>query len=277
MLSILLPTDFSQNSENAIKYALQLYNKEECKFYFLHCYPPVIFSYEYQIEKGLIGKNIHENIQAETKERLYEFAFSMMRGNGNNQEFDIEVVKGFLPDQLSRATSKNNIDIIDMGTKGETSSDSVVFGTNTIQVINKRCCPVIAVPENYELKGIENILFPTDLNLPFSYNHLKHIVKIAKHNNSEINVLHISFRGITSTQQTHKVLLEDAFENLKTKFIIKKDKDISDVVYDYQQENSSELLVMINNKHMFFENLFFKPTISKIAMHLKTPFLVIPA
>ena len=33
MLSILLPTDFSQNSENAITYALELYKNEDCKFH----------------------------------------------------------------------------------------------------------------------------------------------------------------------------------------------------------------------------------------------------
>ena len=164
-----------------------------------------------------------------------------------------------------------------MGTKGETGSDRVVFGTNTIQVINKRCCPVIAVPEDYKFQGVANVLFPSDLNLSFSYNHLKDIIKILELHQSQINVLHISFRGLTSTQRRHKVLLEEAFSGFKTNFVIKDDKDIADIIYNYQEENASELLVMINNKHMFFENLFFKPTISKIAMHLNTPFLVIPA
>jgi len=277
MLSILLPTDFSKNSENAIRYALEFYKNETCKFYFLHCYPQVIFSYEYQIEKKLVGKNIHEIIQTGTKERLYEFAFSIMRDHGNNQEFDIEVVNGFLPDQIAQITSDNHIDLIVMGTKGETGSNEVVFGTNTIQVINKRCCPVIAVPEGHVFKNVKNVLFPTDLNLSFSYQHLKDLVKVLELHQSKINVLHISFRGLTSTQRRHKVLLEEAFSNFNADFVIKDDKEITDVIYDYQQDNASELLVMINNKHLFFENLFFKPTISKIAMHLSTPFLVIPA
>ncbi|WP_299521400.1 universal stress protein [Winogradskyella sp.] len=277
MTSILLPTDFSQNSENAIKYALEFYKDEDCRFHFLHCYPPVIFSYEYQIEKGLVGKNIHEVIQAETRERLYDFAFSMMGNYGNNQEFEIEVIKGFLPDQIAHVTSQNNIDLIVMGTKGETGSDRVVFGTNTIQVINKRCCPVVAVPGDYKFNGIQNILFPSDLNLSFSYNHLKTIVKVLELHQSKINILHISLKGLTSTQRRHKVLLKEAFSDFKTNIVIKEDKNITDIIYDYQQENESELLAMINNKRMFFENLFFKPTISKIAMHLSTPFLVIPA
>ena len=277
MLSILLPTDFSENSENAIKYALELYKDQECKFHFLHCYPPVIFSYEYQIEKGLIGKNIHKIIQAETKERLYDFAFILMRKYGNHQEFEVEVVKGFLPDRISHLVAEHNIDLIVMGTKGETDSDRVVFGSNTIHVINKRCCPIIAVPDDYKFKTIENILLPSDLNLSFKDKHIAPILEILKLHKSSINILHISMLGLTSFQRSHKKVLEDAFTEYKTTYDILEEKDIADVVYDYQQEHESDLLVMINNKHTFFENLFFKPTISKIAMHLHTPFLVIPA
>ena len=36
MKKILLPTDFSANSINAIHYALQFYRYEQCKFYLLN-------------------------------------------------------------------------------------------------------------------------------------------------------------------------------------------------------------------------------------------------
>ncbi|WP_426431089.1 universal stress protein [Winogradskyella sp. HB-48] len=277
MLSILLPTDFSKNSENAISYALELYKNEDCKFYFLHCYPPVIFSYEYQIEKGLIGKDIHKILQEESKERLYEFAISSMRKYGKDQEFEVEVVKGFLPDRISKTVSDNNIDLIVMGTKGETDSDRVVFGSNTTQVINKRSCPVIAVPDDYKFVGLENILFPSDLNLEFKHKHFQPILKILELHKSNINVLHISMLGLTSLQRIHKEIIKETFTDYNTTYDILEEKDIADVIYDYQKEHKSELLVMINNKHTFFENLFFKPTISKIVMHLQTPFMVIPA
>jgi len=36
MKSILLPTDFSENSKNAIEYAMRLFENEQCTFYVLH-------------------------------------------------------------------------------------------------------------------------------------------------------------------------------------------------------------------------------------------------
>ncbi|HZH69367.1 MAG TPA: universal stress protein, partial [Flavobacteriaceae bacterium] len=36
MLSILLPTDFSENSMNAIKYALEFFKYQKTEFFFMH-------------------------------------------------------------------------------------------------------------------------------------------------------------------------------------------------------------------------------------------------
>ena len=36
MKNILIPTDFSENSWNAIRYALKLYKKTRCSFHILH-------------------------------------------------------------------------------------------------------------------------------------------------------------------------------------------------------------------------------------------------
>ena len=42
MKKILLPTDFSENSLNAIRYAVQLFKNEKCVFYILNTYTPTI-------------------------------------------------------------------------------------------------------------------------------------------------------------------------------------------------------------------------------------------
>ena len=47
MKNILLPTDFSDNSWNAIQYAIQLYKDEECTFHLFNAYTPIIYHVEY--------------------------------------------------------------------------------------------------------------------------------------------------------------------------------------------------------------------------------------
>ena len=47
MKNILLPTDFSDNSWNAIKYAFNLFKNEKCKYYLLNTYTPKVYHVEY--------------------------------------------------------------------------------------------------------------------------------------------------------------------------------------------------------------------------------------
>ena len=56
MKKILVPTDFSDNATNAIRYAVYLYKDVECTFYLLHTYSPAIYQAEYVLHSpGQIG------------------------------------------------------------------------------------------------------------------------------------------------------------------------------------------------------------------------------
>lgn len=46
-------------------------------------------------------------------------------------------------------------------------------------------------------------------------------------------------------------------------------------VNEFQVKHKINSLIMINNKHLFFENLFFKSTINQIGFYLNTSFLMI--
>ena len=50
---------------------------------------------------------------------------------------------------------------------------------------------------------------------------------------------------------------------------------VTEAIQNFQLKTRINLLVMINNKHSFFEKLFFKPVNNEIGFHLNIPFLVI--
>ena len=54
-------------------------------------------------------------------------------------------------------------------------------------------------------------------------------------------------------------------------------KELSEDVQNYISHNPVDLLVMVSNKHSFFENLLFRPVINEIGFHIKIPFLAIPS
>ncbi len=50
MKNILLPTDFSDNAYNALRYAAELYKEEDCTFFLLNTYTPPIQHAKYAMD-----------------------------------------------------------------------------------------------------------------------------------------------------------------------------------------------------------------------------------
>jgi K+-sensing histidine kinase KdpD len=120
-------------------------------------------------------------------------------------------------------------------------------------------------------------LFPTDYEIDYTIKQVKPIIELAKKENSKVHILNVSYgKDLTEDQKKNMSRLGSLFKNIKSNFYSVKNQEITKAISDFQIENKIDLLVMINNKHSFFENLFFKSTINQIGFHLKIPFLVIP-
>ena len=183
-----------------------------------------------------------------------------------------------LTDEVKDTVDKYSIDLIIMGTKGVTGAKEVLFGTNTIHVIKKSNCPVLAVPDGYFFGEPKEILFPTDYNVDYSVKQMQILKTITEIFDSKIHVINVSHGiDLSETQNTNKETLEKLFANIKHDSYRVDDQPIPQAINEFQKSTYVQLLMMINNKHSFFENLFFKPVINQIGFHLNIPFLVIPA
>jgi len=276
MKNILLPTDFSDNSWNAIIYALQLFKGEECNFYLLHAYTPVIYHAEQILTNpeqfdftDAIGEMAEKNLQ-EIKERIEK------EYKNTKHTFVKIAVFNTLLRAIDEFQADKKIDFIIMGTKGATSTKALLFGSNTVHVFNRATCPVLAVPNNFSFETPHEILFPSDYNLDFNESQIKPIIDIAKYFHSRSNILHVYYGEVLSvTQKNNKKQLENFFKGSAYLFHEVKNKNISQAIADFQLKTRINLLVMLNNKHSFFENVFFKNKINQIGFHLNIPLLII--
>ena len=278
MRKIVLPTDFSKNAENAMGYALNLFNDEHCIFYLLHTYTPIIYSYDFHMSAGNFADDVSEMVRENAEKRLAN-QLKKVSNRHKTEKHSFELVTSFntLTDELKVFIEKNEIDLIIMGTKGVSGAHEILFGTNTIHVINKVKCPVLAIPEDYNFKPPVDILFPTDYKIDFDHRHLDIIKTIALKYKSKIHIVHVSSSELNYEQSKNSVTLERLLLEYDDAYETVRDNYIPEAINSYQHKNNTQLLMMINNKHSFFENLFFKPVISRIGLHLKTPFLVVPS
>jgi len=278
MKKILLPTDFSDNSWNAIKYALQLFKDQECNFVLLNTYTPIIYQFEY-LQSSSAQFGLVDTLKESSKKGLDELQKNIL-SEFNNPKHVFTKISSFnsLTTEIDDLYSNNIMDIIVMGTKGASGVTGVLFGSNTIHVIKNAKCPVMAIPSDFSFETPHEILFPTDYEIEYQAKHLKPIIEIAQNHISRVNIIHVyTSNDLTEAQQKNKSILETSIKNIAHLFHDIKNQNVPEAITNFQLKARINLLAMINNKHSFFENLFFKSTIKQIGFHLNIPFLVIPS
>ncbi len=277
MKRVLIPTDFSENAWNALKYAVHLFKDAACKFYLLNTYTPVIYHLDYvdiNPAQFMLEDPVRENSEMCLKELK-----SKIQNEIKNPEHEFECKAAFntLIHEIKDSVSDLNIDLIVMGTKGATGAREILFGSNTVHVFKGVSCPVLAVPESFEFEKPMALLFPTDYMVEFTREQIQPILDIAKLHHSQINIMHVFYgEELTEVQERNKETLTSYFEGLSLQVHDVSNKIIGEAISDFQIRFPITMLVMANNKHSFFENLFFRSRINQIGFHLNIPFLVVP-
>lgn len=278
MKRVLLPTDFSKNSWNAIKYALQLFKNEKCTFTLLNTYTPIIYQFEY-MQASSPQLQVMEAVKETSKNKLNDLVKRIEEEFPNpNHIFSKISTFNTLTAEINELYHGNTMDLIIMGTKGASGVKEVLLGSNTVHVLNKAKCPVLAIPSDFEFETPHELLFPSDYEVNFEDKHIQPIIDIANLYNIRVNIMHVYYgEELTEAQEQNRKKLEAYFKGIAHLFHNIKNQNITEAITQFQMKARINLLMMINNKHSFFENLFFKSAIKQIGFHLNVPFLVIPS
>ncbi len=274
MKNILLPTDFSDNAWCAAVYALKLYEKEECTFYFLHSYKMKTSAMSNLSNKLL--RYMADNANQE----LLELKDMAERANDNlNHNFEILLSADAMDNAIDMAINKYNIDLVVMGTKGATGAKEIFMGSNTVKIIKHvKSCPILLVPNEFDFEEPKQITFPTDFNR-FYGEELLHLKELSKLYNSKIRILHINKEKNLSHQQDYNLAMLKAYlEDYPHTFHWMPDYTKKEnAIQDFIEELNTEILVMVNYEHSFIESIINEPVIKKIGFHATIPFFVIPS
>lgn len=278
MKKILLPTDFSSNSYQAMSYAVRLFKNEDCKFYLLNTFTPVLYDTEYLLYNST--QPDLEEMYRENSRRGLNRMLTKLKKNEKNSKHSYEIISSFnlLIDEIKEQVKEKKIDLVVMGTQGATGAREILIGTNTVQAMKKVKCPLLAVPSEVDFKNPTKILFPTDYGINYTKDQLELLKFIALEHKATIQILHIYLgETLNAIQEENKKKLSLVLQEVQHKYFSVEKNSLSQGIYDFQKESDADFLVMINNKHSFFENLLFRPVVNRIGFHIKVPFLVIPS
>ncbi|MFC2148785.1 universal stress protein [uncultured Eudoraea sp.] len=275
-MNILLPTDFSKNSGNAISYAMELFKNEKCNFFFLHTYTPSFYRMDYMLGGPMFSAIPDSGVDISLAG--LEKTLKDVKKSYKNPNHSYNIISAFntLTDEINEVTIEKEIDMVVMGTQGATGAKEIFLGSNTVYVLRKAIAPVLVIPENYTFQKIEKILLPSDYLTNYKDNELSTAIKMVKMNKAKLIVLHVKEEyDLTASQEENKMALYRRLDGLSTTLTELKGSLMPNAILNYVQKNGIDLLMMMNRKHSFFERIFEKQNVDQIGFHIKIPFLVI--
>lgn len=257
MDKILVPTDFSNNSKPGIRFAIRMAARSKASLVFIH-----IVNLEGDIEKSKAKL-----------EAFIQTIYQSMRLDVLDVSF--EVVKGFKADIsiLEYCSQHSDIDYICISTRGA-SFFNKILGTNTSNLIEKSSVPVIAIPKDYRVKPLNNILYAS--NLEDLENELQIIVDYARPKGLAVEILHFTSLSTLDLQERLNEDLEVKM-NYPLEIRIVKNDDSRPLLKNLQHQidkiKPSMVCLFTNNKRTLFEKIFLPSLTENISYQTNVPIL----
>lgn len=276
MKTILIPTDFSNNAMNAIKYALEFFKYENADFYFMHAYEADVYNHKELLSRAVFN-DILEKVKKESEMNLANL-LDTVKEIAPNPKFKYFTISAYnsLLDEADLLVEGKNIDLIVMGTKGKSNASNLTFGSNTLQVLKYVQCPVLAIPEGYNYIQPKHALFPTNYLISYKRRELKLLCDMFSPYRTTIDMLYVSKSDkLSFRQEDNKRFIEETVCKNPINFITTKSKKIDEAINTHINKNQIDFLVMVNTSHSYLENILFQSTIDKVSINMSVPILAL--
>jgi len=274
MKKVLVPTDFSEHSIAALRFAVQWSAIEKMELVFIHVFhlsKPLEWSDEYSLR---YSKSEKQNYQR----KLEKFVADFFESTGTKQEkHSCVVIEGFSPDIaiLDYCRNCGDIDFICIATQGAGGLKRLL-GTNTGNLITKSKVPVIAIPSNYQPKPFERLIYAADFH--HYKQELGRVVNFARPLKMPVEVVHFSW---PDEARLDKEIIESGVKK-EFKYPVKLHIEQSDAVHSLVQNLQKQIdilkpsmaIMFTNQDRSVFQRIFLSSKAEELSFQLKIPLLV---
>jgi nucleotide-binding universal stress UspA family protein len=267
MKKLLVPTDFSDNAEIALKFAINLANHFESKIYLLSVY-------QVHSPTGSM-KDISRFLKEENEAKLSALVKKYKTAIFHDTSLEAMAINGSTISTIVHFADGHDVDLIIMGTQGSSGLNEIFIGSNTVGVIKRATNPILAIPNGYVYKPFKKIVLALDESSAFPEKQIKPLLSLAKSYKSKILVYRIiepdEKEGVSpSIHEYLKGMDYSIHESIGI-------SNINEGINAFVTRNEADMLCMITRKRRFLEGIFNPSVTRKEAFNCPVPLLVLRA
>ena len=273
MNTILVPTDFSLVSRNAIDYAVEIANKTAAKIVLFHAYQIPLVNAEVPVP--MISLDEMEQLAMKELKKIKD---NINTKYGSKINIDCICKCGFAIEEINLFAKENNIGLMVMGMRGSGYLVEKLIGSVTTSLMNKSTCPVLAVHQNLKYTEIKKIVLASDFKTVHNQsalNTLKQLANLFKAHVYILNVVANADLVNTIDEVSEKIKMKNDFDGIDYSFHTTENADVVEGVNKFIAEQKMDMLVMIPRVHSWFNSLIHESNTKKMAFHAHVPLLAL--
>ncbi|HKR04586.1 MAG TPA: universal stress protein [Bacteroidia bacterium] len=273
MKTILVPTDFSKNADNACKYAIEIAKETKSKIILMHAYETPVLYTEVPLTMQMDYMVLAKSASVELK-KYHDKISKTAKG----VKIELVLQQGLASARIKEIALEKKVDLIVVGTTGKGALEKMIMGSNAARIIRKTPCLVLAIPPKAKYEGLKKIVYATDL-LNENLNHAKTLIPFAKIFNSEILFLNVNTHLLSGNEEDDlkkiRTKIKSHVRYPKTSGYVCNDGNVANGINFFLKKHKADCLAMYTHHRGIWENIF-KPSITKeVAIHPFIPLLVI--
>ena len=273
MKTFLVPTDFSDTSKNAARYAANIAKQYKD----VHI---ILYNVSDEITTGSDSTPLEED--SFSRKKIMELALESVKNEISSiTSCRISIVaeesSSFI-DALETFARHNSVDLIIMGITGSTKLEQILMGSNTLKIVERKTCPVMIVPPQALYKGIQDIMLTSDfkdVERTTPTKPLQNVLELFKANLHVVNVDDEHYVEVTDEYKEQREKLETILQGFNPQFYFIRLFDFVDAVNQFVEDREIDIIVTIPRKHSFLGKMFRTSHTKKLAYHSHVPIIAI--
>jgi len=282
---ILVPVDFSDYSKSATLFAFGIAKSINAEIKLLHVFKDPFMGGTFLGQRTSyenFSQNVINELQQMAQTNMLHFIDDLKDKLKELKLGDVRfhyVLKIGKPEyQIVKMSELYKPYLIILGTKGIGQMPNDLVGSVTLKVIENSKVPIIAIPEQWEFKGVDklNVLYATDFQ-DSDFTAFNSLVSILKPFSVKLECVHIETDEKNPWKEMQLFKLESHLsknydEDIKCHII--KNDDLLDGIQDYVDKMNIDIISFTSPMRSIFHKILHPNNLKKMIYQSKIPLLI---
>jgi nucleotide-binding universal stress UspA family protein len=272
MKKILVPCDFSQPSKEAYKFALELALISKAEIFVVHA---IQLPFMYETAFGIQPYPVDPELMKKMEDQATQ-AFQKMKQTYHPPvaiTVHFQILYDFVLPSVRNFIQEKAIDLVIMGTHGASGLEEFFIGSNTEKIVRFSPVPVIAIRRARTYGAIQNIVFPSSLELNQS-DLVEHIIKLQEFFQAKLHIITINTPENFQTDTEAHEKMQDFANHYKLKnYTLNFRNNFSerDGILFFAEEIKADMIAMATHSRKGLKHFFMGSIAESVVNHLDRP------